>query len=129
MNVMELCEVFGTGPAAGAYTVTRRAAGTYPGGVATPGTPSTITIEAAVQPLAGRDLKRLPEGRRAEEARTVFTVTELLVGGENQPHEADLISIDGGLYEVSSVQFYDSNQDSEPYYKAMVLAAYPQGSG
>ncbi len=86
----------------GTYTVTRRAAATYPNGIATPGSTSTLTIIAAVVPASGRDLERLPEGRRSTETRKVFTDTPIIVGAEGGANESDLIAIGGDNWEAQT---------------------------
>lgn len=129
MDVVDLIETFGTGGNSGAYTVTRRVAATLVHGIAVSGSTSSVPIEAAVFPASARDLRRLPEGRQAQETRVLFTTTKLLVGGQNQPNEADLVNVDGALWEVQLVDFFDSNQADEPYYRCIVQAAYPQAAG
>lgn len=102
----------------GTYTVTRPAASSYTAGVLdTPGT-STLTITACVQTATGRDLKRLPEGRRTDELKAVFTATQLHTQESGQG--ADLISIDGDMYEVQTVERWDT---SGAYFKALALKA------
>ena len=90
------------------YVVTRRAvlgAGFDAHGQPLPPTPSmTFSIIASVQPASGRDLLRLPEARRALETRVLFTVTQLLDGGQGAAFEADRVSIDGQDWEVQQVQ-------------------------
>ena len=85
----------------GSYVVLRRSAAGYDDqGRAKPSSTTTLTIDASVQPASGRDLLRLPEGRRAVETRVVFTPTQLLLGGQGSANEADLISMDGRTWEV-----------------------------
>lgn len=104
----------------GSYVVTRRAAATYDThGRAQPGGTSTITIDASVQPASGRDLLRLPEGRRSIETRVVFTPTALLVGAQGAANEADLIAIDGKTWEVQQVETWPG---AVGYYRAIVQA-------
>lgn len=91
------------------YTVTRRAAASFTNGIATAGATSTITIAAAVWPATGRELQRLPELRRTLETRAGVTTTQLLTGGQGSANEADLISIDGVLWEVQQCQTWDPN--------------------
>lgn len=85
------------------YTVTRKAATTYTAGRAVAGaTDAPITIVASVQPVTGRELKALPEGRRAEDVRILFTTTELRT--ESPAGAADQVTIGGELYEVFQVK-------------------------
>ncbi len=104
----------------GSYTVTRRARATFDShGRAQAGGTSTLTIDASVQPASGRDLLRLPEGRRATETRVVYTPTALIVGGEGAANEADLIAIDGRTWEV---QLAESWPGAMGYCRAIVQA-------
>ena len=109
--------------ATGSYTVTRRAAATTDGhGRNVAGATSSISIVAAVAPASGRDLLRLPEGRRANETRMVLTATALLVGGQGAANEADLISIDGASWEVQHVEVWRQPGVDAAGYKALVQA-------
>lgn len=85
----------------GVYLVTRRAASSFTHGRAQagPGLPP-FTIRASVQPANGRDLQRLPEGRRAIETRVIYSPTQLQVGGQAAELEADMVEIEGRLWEV-----------------------------
>lgn len=87
----------------GTYTVHRRAAGTFSGGIAVPGATSTLSVLACFWPASGRDLERLPELRYSTEVRMGVCDTALLVGGQGSANEADLVTIDGVLWEVQSV--------------------------
>jgi hypothetical protein len=110
--------------ATGTYTVTRRAAATLVKGRAQPGATSTLTVTASVQPASGRDLLRLPEGRRSIETRVVFTATQLLIGIEGAANESDLISIDGQTWEVQQVQSWRLSPSTDaPYWRCIVQAA------
>lgn len=100
----------------GTYTVTRRAKATFSAGRAVAGSTSTLSITAAVVPASGRDLLRLPEGRRATETRIVFTATQLVVGGQASSNEADLVNIDGATWEVQQIETFPG------YYRAIVQA-------
>lgn len=94
---------------ASTYTVTRRVKAGYDSkGVAKSMTTSTLSIVAAIVPAEGRDLERLPEGRRSFETRAVFTATPLLVGDENAANESDLITVDEASWEVESVANWSS---------------------
>lgn len=101
----------------GSYTVTRRAAATIDKGRDVPGRQTTLQISASVQPASGRDLLRLPEGRRATETQALFTTTLLLVGGQGSANEADLVSIEGRTWEVQNVQSWPG------YCRAIVQVA------
>ena len=94
---------------AATYTVTRRVkAGYDTHGVAQAMTTSTLSIVAAIVPAEGDDLQRLPEGRRSVETRAVYTTTQLLIGDENAANEADLISLDGVMWEVEHADYWSN---------------------
>ena len=86
--------------ATGTYSVLRRTSGGFTRGVANPTVDVTISIRASVQPATGKDLLRLPELRRSNETRVVFTTTQLMVGDQADPNEADIIMIDGERWEI-----------------------------
>lgn len=100
----------------GTYTVTRTAkqAPDANGVYVSPST-STVSIDACVQPLVGRELERLPEGLRGREVRVVYTATQLFTA--DGTHEPDSITIGSGTWQV---------QTSEPweelggYYRAVI---------
>jgi len=97
------------------YSVTRRGAATLVKGISHPGPTTTHAIVASVQPASGRDLLRLPEGRRTTETRMLYTITELLTGGE--ANEADLVTVDGALWEVQHVETFPG------HFAAVIQAA------
>lgn len=88
----------------GTYTVTRTAQGSRTEGHYASGASSTFPIVADVQPVAGRELKDLPEGMRAEETLVVYTTSELRA--LSAANEADTIAIDGESYRVMKVQHF-----------------------
>lgn len=87
----------------GTYTVTRQSASAYgsDGRLDAP-TTSTLSVDACVQPVGGRDLQRLPEGLRTEELLAMYTATELKTQGSGQ--DPDLVTIDGASWEVQRVE-------------------------
>jgi hypothetical protein len=86
----DLIESFTTGT----YSIIRRAARVDDGhGRMQPGATSALSIRASVQPASGRDLLRLPEGRRSIETRVLYTTTPLLVGQQGGANEADLVQV------------------------------------
>lgn len=70
-------------------TIKRVTAGSYVDGVWVPGTESTFTIQASVQPLRDDQLVNLPEGRRASDTVKVYTSSDLISlndkGANQQP--------------------------------------------
>lgn len=109
MSVLGAIASFSTGT----YTRTRYAAGTTTDGVYTPGSASTTSIVASVQPVRGAELKALPEGRHADHSRVVYTETELRVSPV-----PDRVTINGDAFEVFKAEPWGAF--GETYYRAMV---------
>lgn len=110
--------------ATGSYTVTRRAKATLVNGRRVAGAMAVIPdVVACVQPASGRDLLRLPEGRRSIETCVVFTATELLVGGEGKDNDADLIEIGGEQWECQQVQQWTDPDGGAVGYRCIVQVA------
>jgi hypothetical protein len=101
----------------GTYSVTRRAAATYSAGIAVAGATSTVSVLACFWPASGRDLQRLPEGRRSQETRAGVCDTALLVGGEGSANEADLVTVDGVAWEVQS----SSPWPNDPSFNSVII--------
>ena len=119
MDLPDIIQSFGTGT----YLVTRRAKAVFVAGRATPGATTTISIEASVQPATGRDLLRLPEGRRTQETRLVYTTTRLTPGAQGAAYEADLVLIEGNTWEVQHVETWHQAPGTDPTaYRAIVQA-------
>lgn len=99
----------------GTYSLKRHGAGDYVEGVFVPGSVTTSTIQASVQPAGGKELQRLPEGERLQDYLAVWTTSELLtLEGSRAP---DRLVIDGAEYEVVAVEDWLSEGN---YYKAIV---------
>lgn len=65
--------------------VTRTAQGTRTLGRYTPGPPRTFTISAGVEPIAGRELKDVPEGRRGDEILKLYVDVDLVAERPGSP--------------------------------------------
>lgn len=83
------------------YTTTRTAKGTPVNGRYSPGSQTTITVRANVQPYGGSQ-ETLPEGRHVETTLKLFTATKLFTVDE-PGFEPDQLSVDGEAYEVFNV--------------------------
>lgn len=110
----------------GTYAVTRGAAGSYVTGLWVPGATSVLNLDCAVQPLRGRDLQNLPEGKHASDLRKIYCETTLRTVDETAGTPADRISIDGDTYEVITAESWASGHTGESYCKA--IAARVVGS-
>jgi hypothetical protein len=94
--------------ATGTYVVTRDAR-TYGADGRLDTTPSsTFQVTACVQPVAGKDLERLPDGMRTRDVLTIFTATEL--------KEKDVVAWSGRQYEVDQVEPWS---ELGGYYRAL----------
>ena len=76
-----------------------------------------IEILASVQPAPSHVLKDLPEGRRYEDPKSVFTQTEIICGSVVGGKQPDKIVIDEKTYVVVTVAVHPS---TPPWYKALV---------
>jgi hypothetical protein len=94
----------------GTYAVSRPGADTYAAGIRTAGAPTAFNADMSIQPISGRDLRAMPEGIRAEDARAVWSSTELRVG--------DVITISGEPYAVHRVQTHAVLEP--PFYRAWI---------
>lgn len=88
-------------------TVTRTPFVTYDDTSGDPVVPSssTFTVLACSQKASGRELKRVQEGLRTEEARIFFTTSELFTKTATQ--EPDAIAYRGETYQVAIVDRWD----------------------
>jgi hypothetical protein len=118
VNIADLITSFSTGT----YTVTRTSRGATTRGHVAAGSTTTFSITAAVHPAMGNDLKRLPEGRRSNETRVVYSRTELILGGQGAQYEADLISIGGQDWEVEHVETWNDPVSGDSGYRTIVQA-------
>lgn len=103
----------------GTFAVERRPNAPPVYGIQTTGQPAEFirfNITASAQPAGGKELLRLPELRRTEETRVIYTLAELFTGGQGQPYLSDLVTMDGEKWEVQNVEKW---QDGTGYYKVL----------
>lgn len=110
----DLCDVIDL-LASGVYTVTRRSPPAYSGGRRLPPLQAVFTTRGSVQPASGLEIKRLPGGKSNRETMVIFSCIELKTAELGQ--EPDQIAIDGGVFEVESVQRWAALGN---YYRAIV---------
>lgn len=125
MDTAGLILSFATGTT-GLYTVTRRQVGVFLRGIAQPTTDVTFTITASIQPASGKDMLRLPEGRRANETRTLFTATQLYTGDQGSGYEADLVEVDGDLWELVTVSDWLHWAGLPGFYRCLIQPPTPE---
>lgn len=99
----------------GPYTVTRKTVGGYDeDGMAVAGSTSMLSAAGSLQPVTGRELRDLPEGKRGDEIRVLYTLTEIRM--QSPTHEPDVITIDGEPWTTVKVERFDAF--GETHYRA-----------
>ena len=100
---------------------THRAAAVRTNGIAATPVSTTFTIPfAVVYPTPGREVQRNPELRRTQGTVTVCTAGAFLTGSQAGVSEADFLTIDGVVYEVSVASEWSA---LEGYYTAIMTRA------
>lgn len=108
-------------------TVTRtNTTGAYVDGIWVPGTTTTFTIDAVIQPafnlnrvIGGADLEGSVENERVVEIYQIHTRTELKTRKKGPPAiEPDLVEYDGAQWTVARVEKWDL--DGEAHYHAVI---------
>lgn len=100
-----------------AVTVISRGTGSYVDGTYVEAVGATITIQASVQPLTGKEVLSLPEGRREKDAFTLYTDTSLVSLQDTQ--NPDRVVISGKEYEVVKKESWQNNVIN--HYKYLVV--------
>jgi len=97
--------------------VTRYAGGANVKGVFVANTPTTLTIDASIQPIKTSELKNLPdELRRAACVVKLFTATELKTVAEGV--QADSVAYNGKDFDVWQVNKWDALH--LPHYEVII---------
>ena len=107
-------------------TVSRHAKGAFDSvtGAWVPGTPTTLTIIACVQPatgmqrvVGGRDMRSDEQGQHTSDIRVIYTETLLHTrDGTNEPDQ--ITGYEGGTWVVTRVEKWQLND--ETYYRALM---------
>lgn len=98
--------------------VTHRPAGSYNSdGYFTPGVPSTVNVQAHVQPAGSRDLEVVPEALRNRKTIALWTTAQLLTTVD-KAQQADLVTYMGDRFEVHQVWDWSV---SGGYYKSLAV--------
>ena len=98
-------------------TASRKSAGAYVDGVWVEGSETAFTFYGSIQPLIGKDMLSLPEGRRNRETYLIYTSTQLMsvdVDGQENP---DIIVINGNDFEIINVESWQNGIYN--HYKAI----------
>lgn len=120
MSLLDCITRFSTAAAdgtPGGYVVTRTPSGTFVNGRYTPGTPTTFTIDAVVEPDSGREIKVLAEGQFAEDTKVLWTSTQLVTMSPN--NVPDTLVINGDIYSVARIEG-PWNMSNVTFYKVSV---------
>lgn len=101
------------------YSLTRKVAATYVNGVVSPGSESTISILASVQPVTDKEkqLLTLSEGLRTSELRKLWTMTPIYT--EENGYAPDVVTIDAKPWVVISVKEW-SGISATPHFEALI---------
>lgn len=108
-----------------------RPSGSYVAGRWEEGNPGAFTIEASVQPLSGKEMEALPEGRRGKAAFRLYTDFALRTVDDQGGRNPDRIieGVDGRkVFEV--IQVFPWQNGIVDHHKAIVslLEQAPDGS-
>ena len=76
-------------------------------------------IEASVQPLRGKEMELLPEGRRESQAYKLYTGTQLFTVKTSPTNNPDQIQIDSNWFEVLIVEPWQNTIIN--HYKVIVV--------
>ncbi len=106
--------------ATGVYSVRRPVTnGYYLEGVYQPSAIETVQVIGSLQPLSPKESLLLPENDRNRESYNLFTDVELSPASEDGLRVADLVEVNGELFQVRSVEAW-RNVDI-PYFKSLLL--------
>lgn len=102
-------------------TLIRTDVGAYNGFRYEQGSLTETDIKMSIQPINGRELINLPEGQRARHYAKGYTDTLLYTAGDGDSKKADVIDDGSRVYEVQSVEFWESNANTiVPHYKVLL---------
>jgi len=100
----------------------REAEGAYADGVWAPGTLAISNITASVQPIDGKTMQIVPEGRRQDARYRIYTDTLLMTAAAatatSPARQADRVTLDGVDYEVVAVLAWQNGVI--PHYEAVL---------
>lgn len=106
-------------------TVLRQSAGAYVDGVFVPGSSSTLTIQASVQPVKmGRDMQALPEGRHMSDYKKIYCADRLNVTADGEGVQPDKIVHLGYVYEIIDLDEAQSDVINHYRYLAVKIAKH-----
>ena len=89
-----------------AFVIRRKEPGNYVDGKWQEGQQLAFIINASIQPLKGKEMEMLPEGRRHTQSIRIYTNTKLNTVNDANP---DIIEAFGDSFEIFSVEPWQSN--------------------
>lgn len=104
------------------------------GGVSQPtvtisNSPTIIPATASVQPLIGKEVQLVPEGRRDKESYSMFTSTEILGVTTQNPDQVTVLKgpFTGLVFEVISINDWQNNTNFNlvNHYKYIAMRLHP----
>lgn len=96
--------------------IRRKTGGNYVNGHWQEGPDSAFFINASVQPVKGKEMESLPEGRRNTQTIKLYTNTQLQTVNDENP---DIVEIFGSSFEITTVEPWQSDVIS--HYKCMAV--------
>ena len=91
--------------------------------------PSIISATASMQPLGGKELQMVPEGRREKQSYTMFSSTQVFDLSTQNPDQVTVLKgpFTGFVFEVISVNDWqnNSNFNTVNHYKYIAMRLHP----
>lgn len=84
----------------------RRAEQPRAAGRVVPSVDTPFSFIASFQPANGKELQRLPEGKRNGDIIAIYTTQALTIGGPGTGFLPDRVTVDGSSYEVEHVEHW-----------------------
>jgi hypothetical protein len=106
------------------YTVTRSSPGyrdPSQGNKWVSGTTTDIEVVMNIQPLTGKEVDALPEGRREKKNIKGYSDTQIFAIDESGGVSPDIITYNGEKYEVYESKLYDNNIISHYKFLAWLI--------
>lgn len=108
-------------------TVTRQSVGGgYTGGVYVAGAPQTFTVQMSIQPMNGKEVLKLPEAQRTRQWVKGYSSEALFTSEQAASKKADHVSLNGRVFEVMTVEYWESAGNTiVPYWKVTMAEVNP----
>lgn len=111
-------------------TIERRASGAFNAdGVYSAASPTTLTIQGSLQSVSGKDLRALPEGRRAANPRYKLFTRDALIPGEAGQAPGDVAVIGGLRFDLIEALTQALPGSSAGFHRYLLVARPADVSG